>query len=64
MLRSIIGSLALLEDRGLVFALIYLFILKLQPGSIRVEGHESKEREKGADLQPLQEGVFEVTDGP
>lgn len=61
---------ALLEDRCSVFAFIYLFILKLQHGSIRVKGYGSENREKGADLekgtdlQPLQEGVFEVTDAP
>lgn len=68
--RATIGSPALLEDRCSVFAFIYSFILKLQHGSIRVEGHGSENSKKGADLrqgsdlQPLQEGVFEVTDAP
>lgn len=57
---------ALLEDRCSVFAFVYLFILKVQHGSICVEGYGSKYREKGADLeqttdlQPLQEVELEV----
>lgn len=74
--RSATIEPALLEDGCSAFAFIYLFILKLQHGSIRVKregerakrGSENREKgadlEKGTDLQPLQEGVFEVTDAP